>query len=90
MPMHMAEVVPQVHMLACRAKAKKTITFTNVAGEDLDTLYTEMDRDEDDLVVDAEIAGVTNDESDDEDDDDSDYNDEDEDSNNSDDSESDD
>ena len=68
MPMPTDIVVPQVHRLARRAKANKIITFTNLAGEDLDALYSELDRDEDDLALDAELAGV-DDESDDEDED---------------------
>ena len=88
MPMPLADVVPQVHRLARRAKAKKKLTFTNMNGEDIDTLYSHLERDEDDLELDADIAGVdgadTQNESDDEDeddDDDSDYNESDDDSN---------
>ena len=71
MSMPTVEVVPQVHRLARRVKANKTLTFTNVDGDSLDTLYADLDRDEDDLVLDAELAGVddANDESDNDDDD---------------------
>ena len=72
MPMPTAEVVPQVHRLARRAKANKTLTFTNATGDNLDTLYADLDRDEDDLVLDAELAGVDDDDGE-SDDDDSDY-----------------
>ena len=65
-------VIDQVHRLARRAKASRQLTFTNTAGEDLDTLYADLDRDEDDLPLDVVNAGVTND--DDDDDDDSDWN----------------
>ena len=76
MPMPMTETVAQVHRLARRAKARKTITFTNNNGEDLDTLYDDLARDEDDLALDAETAGVNNDDNNSvgHDDDDSDYN----------------
>jgi len=57
--MHMPNnvVVPQVHRLARRAKANKTLTFTNLAGDDLDALYTGLERD-DDLALDAELTVV--------------------------------
>ena len=58
MPMPMTETVSQLHRLARRAKATKTVTFTNNNGEDLDTLYDDLARDEDDLALDAETPGV--------------------------------
>ena len=61
MPMPTAEVVPQVHRLAQRAKDNKTLTFTNATGDNLDTLYANLHCDEDDLVLDAELAGVDDD-----------------------------
>jgi hypothetical protein len=49
-PMTMpAEVIAQVHRLARRSKAKKTLTFTNTSDEDLDVLYTAIGQDEDDV-----------------------------------------
>ncbi len=86
MPMPMSEVVPQVHRLARRAKAKKKLTFTNVKGEDLGTLYADLPYNEDDLELTAqpaEVGHTTNNDSDDGEDkeadsneDDSDYEDE--------------
>ena len=61
-------VVSQVHRLARRAKAAKNITFTNSDNVDLDVLYADLERDEDDVELehdDVQPAGV-----DDEDDDD--------------------
>ncbi len=62
LPMPAGEVVPQVHRLARRANAKKKLTFTNVDGEDLDILYADLPRDEDDLELPpaqtAQAAGV--------------------------------
>ena len=50
MPMPMpSEVVAQVHHLARRAKAKKTLTFTNTRGEDLDVLYATIKHDGNDV-----------------------------------------
>ena len=71
----MTETVAHIHRLARRAKARKTITFTNNNGEDLDTLYDDLARNEDDLALDAETAGVNNDDNTrvGNDDDDSDY-----------------
>ena len=69
-PMPMPQgVIDQVHRLARRAKASRTLTFTNIAGENLDILYADLGRDEDDLPLDVATAGVN----DDDDDDDSDY-----------------
>ena len=65
------DAVEQVHRLARRAKASKTLAFTNSQGVDLDTLYNDLDQDDDDLPSNAEIAGVGAE--DDDDDDDSDY-----------------
>ena len=79
LPMPVSEVVPQVHWLARRANAQKTITFTDISGEDLDTLYADLPRDDDDLELKAQTAGVgaaADHEEDDSDDDDSDYEDE--------------
>ena len=45
-------------MMARRAKAMKTVTFANTNGEDLDTLYDDLARDEDNLALDAENVGV--------------------------------
>ena len=75
MPMPMTEIVSQVHRLARRAKAMKTVTFTNTNGMDLDTLYDDLERDEDDLALHAETAGVDDEDNNSEghDDDDSDY-----------------
>lgn len=56
--MPLGEVVPQVHHLAKRANAMKTITFTNSRYKDLDTLYANLPKDEDDLDLDGEDAGV--------------------------------
>ena len=42
-------VIAQVHSLARQAKAKKKLTFTNADNKDYDTLYAELERDEDDL-----------------------------------------
>merc|ERR1712086_273571 len=61
-------VVSQIHRLARRAKAAKKLTFTNNDNEDLDLLYADLERDEDDVELehdDVQPAGV-----DDEDDDD--------------------
>jgi hypothetical protein len=43
-------VVSQVHRLACRAKATKTLTFTNSENEDLDVMYVNLERDKDDAL----------------------------------------
>ena len=59
-------VVPHVHRLARRAKANKTLTFTNLASDNFDALYAGLDHDDDDLALDAELAGW-DDESDSED-----------------------
>ena len=40
-------MVPQVHRLARRANATKTLTFTNKDNEDLDVLYVDLKRDKD-------------------------------------------
>ena len=66
-------VIDQVHRLARRAGASRKLTFTNTAGADLVTLYADLDRDEDDLPLEAETAGVNDDNADNDDDDDSDY-----------------
>ena len=60
------EVIDQFHRLARRAKAKKTLTFTNCNNKDLDTLYADIgnddgDDDDDDNEPhqpDGELAGV--------------------------------
>ena len=66
------DAITRVHHLARRAKAARNLTFTNCDNIDLDTLYADLDRDEDDLPLeDAETAGVDNDDEDE--DDDSDY-----------------
>ena len=62
-------VVSQVHHLAHRAKAARKLTFTNSDNEDLDVLYVDLERDEDDIELehdDVQPAGV-DDEDDDED-----------------------
>ena len=41
-------VADQVHRLARRAKASKTLTFTNVDNVPLDELYADLSPDEDD------------------------------------------
>jgi len=88
-PLPMPEaVINQVHRLARRAKASKQLTFTNADNEDLDTLYADIDRDEDDIELEqnnAQPAGV--DDEVEEDESDQDYN---PDSDNDDDSDSDD
>jgi hypothetical protein len=66
-----ADAVARMHTLARRAKAATTLTFTNRDNVDLDTLYADLERDEDDLPLDALTAGVSADN--DEDDDDDDY-----------------
>ena len=71
-----ASVIKQVHCLARRAKGKKQLTFINNDNEDHDTLYANLDQDEDDIEPDnddVELAGVNNDEHE-EDDNDDDYN----------------
>ena len=65
-------VIDTVHRLARRANAKKTVTFTNADGVDLDVLYADLDRDEDDLPLAEATAGVVDNNIDD-DDEDSDY-----------------
>merc|ERR1712085_105980 len=60
-------VVLQVHRLARRAKAAKNVTFANSDNVDLDVLYADLERKEDDVELehdDVQPAGV-----DDEDDD---------------------
>ena len=42
-------VVSQVHRLVRRAKATKKLTSTNSDNEDLDILYIDLNRDEDDV-----------------------------------------
>ena len=64
--------IDAVHRLARRANAKKKVTFTNAAGVDLDVLYADLDRDEDDLPLAEATAGVEDNNIDD-DDEDSDY-----------------
>ena len=60
------DAITRVHNLARRAKAATNLTFTNRDNIDLDTLYADLDRDEDDLPLeDAETAGVDDDNEDD-------------------------
>ena len=67
-----AEVADQVHMHARRAKAKRTITFTNVNNDNLDDIHASIDRDFDDInLTEGDAKGV--DGEDDDDDGDSDY-----------------
>ena len=63
-----ADVVDQVHRLARRAKSRKTLTFTNARNVDLDILYADIPRDDDDIDLTGEIAGVDDDEQSDDDD----------------------
>ena len=69
-------VVSQVHRLARRAKAAKKLTFTNSDNEDLDVLYVDLERDEDDIELehdDVQPAGVDDDDNEDDPQDDPDY-----------------
>ena len=59
----------RMHALAERAKISDTLTFMNRDNLDLDTLYADLERDEDDLPLDALIAGVGNDNNEDDEDD---------------------
>ena len=54
------EVADQVHRHACRAKAKHTITFTNVNNEDLDDIHANIDRDDEDINLIKSDAKVMN------------------------------
>ena len=70
------DVVSQVHCLAHRAKAAKKLTFTNSDNEDLDVLYVDLERDEDDIELehdDVQPAGVDDDDDDDDPQEDPDY-----------------
>lgn len=63
-------VKDQVHLLACRAKANKQLTFTNMRNEDLDELYAGIPGiDDDDIDQDAageaDAADAKNDSDDD-------------------------
>ena len=63
-----SEVVDQIHRLAHRAKASKTLSFTNVRNEDLDVLDANIPSDDEfdlDEAEDIELAGVDDDGSDD-------------------------
>ena len=64
------DAIDRMHTLARRARAATTLTFTNRDNIDLDTLYADLDRDEDDLPLTALTAGVADDDTDDEDDED--------------------
>ena len=64
------EARDRMHTLARRARMAPTLTFTNRDNVDLDTLYADLERDEDDLQLDALNAGVDITHDDDEDDDD--------------------
>ena len=69
-------VVSQVHCLARRAKVTKKLTFTNSDNEDLDILYVNLERDEDDVDLehnDVQPAGVNDDDKEDDPQDDPDY-----------------
>jgi hypothetical protein len=64
-----SEVIDQVHRLARRAKANKTLEFTNMVGEDLDVLYADIQRDDEDELDsdDEQPAGVVDDDDSDDD-----------------------
>ena len=61
-------VVSQVHRLARRAKAPKKLTFANSDNEDLDILYVNIERDEDNVELeqgDVQPVGVDDDDEED-------------------------
>ena len=61
--MLMAEVVPQIHRLACctGSEAHKELTFTNINNKDLDILCAGLNCDDDNLPVDGETVGMDDD-----------------------------
>ena len=52
------EAVDQVYCLAWRAKANKTLAFTNLCNEDLNVLYSGLGADDDDNPTDNDGAAA--------------------------------